>query len=54
MPAIKTDNSLDPFFDPLGVVIIGARHTPGFGFLLPQALARQGFFDKLFLVNPKG
>jgi len=45
---------LRPFFEPRGVVIVGARRSPGFGFVLPLALQRQGWGDRLFLVNPAG
>jgi len=47
-------SDLDPFFTPRGVVIVGARRTPGFGFILPLALRRQGWGDRLYLVNPAG
>ncbi|MGQ9476116.1 MAG: acetate--CoA ligase family protein [Actinomycetota bacterium] len=42
------------FFEPRGVVIVGARRSPGFGFVLPLALQRQGWGDRLYLVNPAG
>jgi len=45
---------LCPFFTPRGVVIVGARRSPGFGFILPIALQRQGWGDRLYLVNPAG
>lgn len=45
---------LEPFFAPRGVVIVGARRSPGFGFILPMALRRQGWGDRLYLVNPAG
>jgi acyl-CoA synthetase (NDP forming) len=45
---------LCPFFTPREVVIMGARRSPGFGFILPIALQRQGWGDRLFLVNPAG
>jgi hypothetical protein len=34
---------LCPFFTPRGVVIVGAPRSPGFGFILPIALQRQGW-----------
>lgn len=45
---------LCPFFTPAGVVIVGARRSPGFGFGIPVALQRQGWGDRLHLVNPAG
>ncbi|MBN2028398.1 MAG: CoA-binding protein [Actinobacteria bacterium] len=45
---------LSPFFTPEGIVIVGARRSPGFGFILPIALQRQGWGDRLRLVNPAG
>lgn len=33
---------------------MGARRSPGFGFILPIALQRQGWGDRLHLVNPAG
>lgn len=47
-------NELQAFFEPRGVVIVGARRSPGFGFVLPLALQRQGWGDRLYLVNPAG
>ena len=45
---------LCPFFTPQSVVIVGARRKAGFGFILPIAMRRQGWGDRLFLVNPAG
>ncbi|MBW2092339.1 MAG: CoA-binding protein [Deltaproteobacteria bacterium] len=45
---------LHTFFNPQGIVIIGARSTPGFGFGMPLTLKEQGFGDRTYLVNPKG
>ncbi len=45
---------LENFFNPRGVVLVGARRSPGFGFVLPLALQRQGWGDRLYLVNPAG
>lgn len=45
---------LRPFFEPKGVMLVGATRTPGFGYILPLALQRQGWGDRLFLVNPRG
>ena len=45
---------LRPFFTPQGVVIVGARRSPGFGFVLPLSLRKQGWGDRVYLVNPAG
>lgn len=45
---------MEPFFNPRGVAVIGARRSPGFGYFLPLALRRQGWGDRVFLVNPAG
>ena len=45
---------LCPFFTPRSVVIVGARRSPGFGFILPLAMQRQGWGERLYLVNPAG
>jgi len=50
----KASADLCPFFTPRGVMIVGARRSPGFGFILPIALQRQGWGDRLYLVNPAG
>lgn len=47
-------SGLRPFFEPRGLVIVGARRSPGFGYVLPLALQRQGWGDRLYLVNPAG
>ena len=47
-------SGLRPFFAPKGLVIVGARRSPGFGFILPLALQRQGWGDRIHLVNPAG
>lgn len=54
--AIDAGGGLDlgPFFEPRKVVIVGARRSPGFGHVLPAALQRQGWGDRLYLVNPAG
>lgn len=49
-----SNESLEPFFNPKGIVIVGARTTPGFGMWLPPELKNKGFGDRLRLVNPKG
>ncbi len=45
---------LKNFFEPRGVVIVGAPRKPGFGHNVPLSLARQGWGDRLWLVNPAG
>lgn len=50
----RGSSDLRPFFTPRGVVIVGARRSPGFGFILPIALQRQGWGDRIRLVNPAG
>jgi acyl-CoA synthetase (NDP forming) len=42
------------FFEPKGVVFVGARHSPGFGYGLPKEMKRLGWGDRLYLVNPSG
>lgn len=51
---VPGNSDLRPFFEPRGVVIVGARRSPGFGFVLPLALQRQGWGERLYLVNPAG
>jgi acyl-CoA synthetase (NDP forming) len=46
--------SLDSFFEPRGVAILGARRSPGFGYGIPLFLQSQGWGDRTFLVNPVG
>ena len=36
------------------MALIGATRTPGFGYGIPKFLARRGWLDKTFMVNPKG
>lgn len=50
----EKSQDLKPFFEPRGVMLVGATRTPGFGYILPLALQRQGWGDRLFLVNPRG
>ena len=47
-------NDIETFFYPQGIVIIGARSSPGFGYGIPMNLKEKGWEDRLFLVNPKG
>lgn len=46
--------SMDTFFEPGNVALVGARSTPGFSYGVPLVLARNGWADRLFLVNPRG
>jgi acyl-CoA synthetase (NDP forming) len=48
------ENDLGPFFEPRGVALVGARRSPGFGYGIPIVLKRQGWEDRLRLVNPAG
>ncbi len=47
-------DSLKKFFEPRGIVIAGARRSPGFGYGIPLFLQRQGWGDRIHLVNPAG
>lgn len=42
------------FFEPEGIALIGARSSLGFGYGIPLLLKKQGWEDRLYLVNPKG
>ena len=48
------DNPFRPFFEPQGIAVVGARRSLGFGYGIPLYLQRQGWGDRLFLVNPVG
>ena len=45
---------LDQFFKPRSVALIGATHTPGFGYGIPLFWKKNGWLDRAYLVNPKG
>ena len=47
-------NELGPFFEPEGIVLIGARRSPGFGYGIPIKLKQQGWGDRIYLVNRSG
>jgi acetyltransferase len=47
-------DNLRNFFEPKGVVIVGARRSFGFGYGIPPFLQKQGWGDRLHLVNPAG
>jgi len=50
-----TDPTLIPFFNPAGVVVVGASASPGkLGFGLALNLARSGYTGAIHFVNPKG
>jgi acetyltransferase len=47
-------DSLHQFFEPKGIVIVGARRSFGFGYGIPLFLQKQGWGNRLYLVNPVG
>jgi len=47
-------DSLQKFFEPKGIVIVGARRSFGFGYGIPLFLQAQGWGNRIFLVNPVG
>lgn len=52
---MKKSNSLAPFFNPKGVVVIGASHDPTkLGYLLATNLYRSGYKGAIHFVNLKG
>lgn len=52
---MKKSKSLDPFFNPKGVVIVGASHDPTkLGYLLATNLHRSGYKGAIHFVNIKG
>jgi len=46
--------SLQSFFEPKGIVLVGARRSFGFGYGIPLFLQKQGWGNRLFLVNSAG
>lgn len=48
------DTGMKTFFEPEGIALVGARRRTGFGFGIPLVLERQGWADRLRLVNPAG
>jgi acetyltransferase len=46
--------SLQNFFEPKGVVVVGARRSFGFGYGIPLFLQKQGWGSRLYLVNSAG
>jgi len=51
---VTRNNDLNTFFEPTGVALVGARRKTGFGYGIPIVLERQGWADRLYLVNPGG
>jgi acetyltransferase len=49
-----TGGSLQNFFEPQGVVVVGARRSFGFGYGIPLFLQKQGWGNRLSLVNSAG
>jgi acyl-CoA synthetase (NDP forming) len=47
-------DSLRKFFEPKGIVIVGARRSFGFGYGIPPFLQNHGWGNRLHLVNPVG
>ncbi len=47
-------SDLRSFFEPRGVVLVGARRSFGFGYGIPLFLQNQGWGNRLFLVNSAG
>jgi acyl-CoA synthetase (NDP forming) len=45
-------NRFDKFFKPKGIVIAGARRSPGFGYGIPLFLQNHGWGKRMYLVNP--
>ncbi len=48
------ESQLKSFFEPQGIVLVGARRSMGFGYTIPVILQKRGWGDRLFMVNPKG
>ncbi|HEY5471768.1 MAG TPA: CoA-binding protein, partial [Candidatus Limnocylindrales bacterium] len=48
------DTGINIFFEPRGVVLVGARSSPGFGYGIPLVLKSHGWEGRTFLVNPRG
>ncbi len=47
-------DSLQKFFEPQGVVVVGARRSFAFGYGIPLFLQKQGWGNRLYLVNSAG
>jgi len=48
------NEEISPFFEPKGVVVVGARSSMGFGHGVPLILMERNWGERLYLVNPKG
>ena len=52
---LQTDHSLTPFFDPKGIVVIGASQNPmKLGFGLARNLVQSGYQGAVHFVSPRG
>ena len=55
MPTDQNKHSLEGFFNPAGVVVIGASQNPGkLGFALARNLVQSGYRGAVHYVNPRG
>ena len=49
------DATLQPFFEPTGIAVIGASHDPvKLGFGVARNLTHSGYRGAIHLVNPRG
>ncbi len=52
---VQTDQTLNPFFDPKGIVLFGASANPSsLGFGVARNLVQSGYPGAIHFVNPKG
>ncbi len=52
---LKSDDSLTPFFNPRGVVVVGASQNPvKLGYGLARNLVQSRYLGAVHFVNPKG
>jgi len=52
--SVRSTDNLRNFFEPKGIVIVGARRSFGFGYGIPPFLQNHGWGNRLHLVNPAG
>lgn len=53
--SLEIDPTLKPFFDPAGVVVVGASSAPGkLGFGVARNLVQSGYTGAIHFVNPRG
>jgi acyl-CoA synthetase (NDP forming) len=52
--SLMSAGHLRNFFEPKGDAIVGARRSFGFGYGIPLFLQKQGWGNRLYLVNPAG